>query len=45
VRTLNCQEVEIRTRRPRPINTDGEITTQTPATFKVLRRAVHVFVP
>lgn len=45
VRTLNCQEVEIRTRRPRSINTDGEITTETPATFKVLRRAVHVFIP
>lgn len=45
VRTLNCQEVEIRTRRPRSINTDGEITTRTPAIFKVLPRAVHVFVP
>ncbi len=45
VRTLKCQEVEIRTRRPRAINTDGEITTQTPATFKVRQRAVHVFVP
>lgn len=45
VRTLKCSEVEVRTRRPRVINTDGEITTQTPATFKVLQRVVHVFVP
>ncbi len=45
VRTLKCSEVEIRTRKPRSINTDGEITTHTPARFKVIPRAVTVFVP
>ncbi|MCA0199844.1 MAG: lipid kinase [Proteobacteria bacterium] len=45
VRTLKCSEVEIRTHKPRSINTDGEITTHTPARFKVIRRAVKVFVP
>jgi diacylglycerol kinase family enzyme len=27
-----------------PVNTDGEITTQTPARFRVLPKAVSVFV-
>ncbi len=45
VRTLKCGEVEIRTRKPRSINTDGEITTHTPARFKVMPRAVKVFIP
>jgi diacylglycerol kinase (ATP) len=45
VRTLKTDRVEIRTRKPRSINTDGEITTRTPATFQVMRGAVEVFVP
>jgi YegS/Rv2252/BmrU family lipid kinase len=45
VRTLTCSEVEVRTRRPKRVNTDGEITTTTPARFRVLRQAVSVFVP
>jgi YegS/Rv2252/BmrU family lipid kinase len=45
VRTATCTEVEIRTRRPRPVNTDGEITTRTPARFRVLPRAVTVVAP
>jgi YegS/Rv2252/BmrU family lipid kinase len=45
VRTLRCNEVEVRTRRPRPINTDGEITTQTPARFTISPRAISVFSP
>jgi YegS/Rv2252/BmrU family lipid kinase len=45
VRTLSCTEVEIRTGRPKKINTDGEITTETPAQFRVLRRSISVFVP
>jgi YegS/Rv2252/BmrU family lipid kinase len=45
IRTATCTEVEIRTRRPRPVNTDGEITTRTPARFRVLPRAVTVFAP
>jgi len=45
IRTTACTEVEIHTRRPRPINTDGEITTRTPARFRILRKAVTVFAP
>ena len=35
----------ITTRRPRPINTDGEITTATPAHFKVLPKAIQILLP
>jgi diacylglycerol kinase family enzyme len=45
IRTLAGAEIEIRTRRPRSVNTDGEITTTTPARFHVRRGAVGVFVP
>jgi YegS/Rv2252/BmrU family lipid kinase len=45
VRAMSCREVEIRTVLPKPVNTDGEITTQTPARFRVLPQAVSVFVP
>jgi diacylglycerol kinase family enzyme len=37
--------LEVRTRRPMPINTDGEITTRTPARFEVIRKAISVCVP
>ncbi|ROO30900.1 lipid kinase [Salinisphaera orenii] len=33
------------TGRPMPINTDGELLTETPATFRVLPRALEVKVP
>jgi diacylglycerol kinase (ATP) len=45
VRTLAAPAIEVRTRRPRRVNTDGEITTRTPARFRVLRDAVAVIVP
>lgn len=45
VRTISCTAVEIRTRRPQPVNTDGEITTETPARFRVLPQAVTVLAP
>ncbi len=45
VRTLRGQEIEIHTRKPRPINTDGEITTYTPAHFRVIPHALAVLVP
>lgn len=45
VRTLSSDAFEVRTRKPRPVNTDGEITTTTPARFSVLRRAVTVYAP
>lgn len=40
-----AKEVEVFTRRPRSINTDGEITTQTPARFRVIPQAISVMVP
>lgn len=45
VRTAQCVEFDIETRRPMPINTDGEIVTATPAHFRVLPAAVTVFAP
>ncbi len=42
---LDGTEIEVFTRRPRPINTDGEITTSTPAQFRVIPQALSVFVP
>ncbi len=45
VRTMRCSEVEVRTGHPKKINTDGEISTETPAQFRVLRQAVSVFAP
>lgn len=45
VRALHGQEIHVYTRKPRPINTDGEITTYTPAKFRVIPQALAVFVP
>jgi YegS/Rv2252/BmrU family lipid kinase len=45
VRTIQGQEIEVYTRKPLPINTDGEITTYTPAHFRVIPEAVGVLVP
>jgi diacylglycerol kinase (ATP) len=45
VRTERCTEFEIRTRRPRPVNCDGELCTETPARFKIVPDAVRVFSP
>jgi len=45
VRAIRAQEFDIRTRRPRPVNADGEIVTQTPAHFSIKPSAVTVFAP
>jgi YegS/Rv2252/BmrU family lipid kinase len=45
VRTARGREFEVRTRKPRPINTDGELVTFTPARFEVRPGAVTVFAP
>lgn len=45
VLALHGQEIEIHTHRRRPINTDGEITTHTPAKFRVIPQALSVIVP
>lgn len=45
IRVLQGQAIEIYTRHPAAIDTDGEITTQTPAQFKVIPAAISVYVP
>lgn len=45
MRRLCCRALEVHTRRPRHVNTDGDITTRTPAVFSVVPQAVTVFVP
>ena len=37
VRAIRAKEFDVRTRRPRPVNADGEIVTQTPAHFTIGR--------
>ena len=43
VRTARCVEFEVETRKPMPVNTDGEIVTSTPAKFVVHPGAITVF--
>jgi YegS/Rv2252/BmrU family lipid kinase len=45
VRAFTASGLTIRTRRTRSVNTDGELTTATPAVFAVRPGAVRVFVP
>jgi len=45
VRSLQGKEFDIYTRKPQPINADGEIVTYTPAKFSLIPKAVAVFVP
>lgn len=45
VRTMEGETMEIYTRKSLSINTDGEITMATPATFRVIPRALGVLVP
>ena len=45
VRTARGARFEVSTRHPRPVNADGELVTQTPATFTQMPTALTVFVP
>ncbi|WP_082610109.1 lipid kinase [Bosea sp. Root381] len=45
VRTAKCIEFDVETRKPMPVNTDGEIVTATPAHFKVHPKAISIFAP
>jgi YegS/Rv2252/BmrU family lipid kinase len=45
VRAVRAKEFDIRTRKPKPVNADGEIVTQTPAHFSIRPAAVTVFAP
>lgn len=42
---LSGRSVEVKTRRPLPVDTDGELTTRTPALFEVVPAILPVFVP
>jgi len=45
VRTDKSVEFDIRTRRPMPVNTDGDIVTYTPAHFLIRPAAIKVIAP
>lgn len=45
VRAFQTTEITIRTSRPRPVNTDGELSTWTPARFRIRPKAISVFTP
>ena len=45
VRTFRTTECIVMSRRERPVNTDGELTTRTPAHFRILRGAIQVYAP
>lgn len=45
VRAFRTTEVVVRTSRPRPVNTDGELVTFTPAHFRVRPAAIRVYAP
>lgn len=45
VRTARSTEFDIRTEKPMPINTDGDLITETPAHFLIRSKAVSVFSP
>lgn len=45
VRAFKTTEVTIRTKQPRPVNTDGELSTWTPAHFRIRPKSVIVYSP
>jgi diacylglycerol kinase (ATP) len=45
VEALRAKVFEIRTRRPMPIDVDGELGPETPGRFEVVPRAIEVFTP
>ena len=45
VATIRAAHIQVRTSRPMPINTDGELTAETPAQFDVVPRVLTVFAP
>lgn len=45
VRAFSTQTLGISTSKPRPVNLDGELKTQTPVRFSIREKAIRVFVP
>lgn len=44
VRIDHAARFDISTRRPQPVNADGEVVTQTPVRIEILKKALRVFV-
>ncbi len=42
---MQGRNIELRTRKPMDVDTDGELTTRTPARFSLLAGALRVYVP
>lgn len=45
VRAFKTTEITIHTKAPRPVNTDGELSTWTPAHFRIRPKSVIVYAP
>jgi diacylglycerol kinase (ATP) len=45
VRAFSTKDLTIRTRKPRRVNLDGELKTETPVRFTIREKAIAVFVP
>lgn len=45
VRAFGTTEIVVRTRKPRPVNTDGELATFTPAHFRIRPQVISVYAP
>ena len=45
VQHVKIKEIELSTKKSLPINTDGEVTARTPATFRSIPQAIEIFVP
>ncbi len=45
VQWFQGKRIEVRTKRPRRVNVDGELLTRTPAVVELRRGAIEVFVP
>lgn len=45
LKQLSATAVQLHTDRPRPVDADGELATETPASFRVWREALTVMVP
>ncbi|NWJ23916.1 lipid kinase [Rhizobium sp. RM] len=45
VRAFSTKALTIKTSKPRPVNLDGELKTQTPVQFAIIEKALKVFIP
>lgn len=45
VRAFSTKELTLHTRKPRAVNLDGELMTETPVKFTIREKAISVFIP